>query len=76
MFPLSPAIKVLFMILKPELDFKDWTSITDINIITNWISYNFENETEIKNFVDELYLNYQKRQITQKETSPMEPKRS
>lgn len=24
MFPLSPAIKVLFMILKPELDFKDW----------------------------------------------------
>jgi len=43
-----------------KLDFKDWTSITDINIITNWISYNFENETEIKNFADELYLNYQK----------------
>lgn len=24
MFPLSPTIKVLFMILKPGLDFKDW----------------------------------------------------
>lgn len=43
-----------------ELNFEEWASIEDNNIITNWVSYNFENETEIKNFVDELYLNYKK----------------
>ena len=38
--------------------FEQWVSTVDIDIITDQVSYNFENENEIKNFTNTLYLNY------------------
>ncbi|MBG9692795.1 hypothetical protein ABD91_18660 [Lysinibacillus sphaericus] len=38
--------------------FEEWVSTVDIDTITDWVSYNFENENEMKNFINTLYFNY------------------
>lgn len=38
--------------------FEEWVSTVDIDTITDWVSYNFENENEMKNFINALYFNY------------------
>lgn len=38
--------------------FEQWVSTVYIDIISDWVSYNFENENEIENFTNTLYFNY------------------